>query len=136
MWVIILISLIVNKKTMNTKNLIIAVVVLAAVIGGIYYFSRMYYPTPSGNNNNNVPETGNAVNIQNFSFNPPTLTIKAGTTVTWTNNDSAVHDIKMAGFTSDTFSRGESYEYTFENPGTFDYICGIHPSMKGVIIVE
>jgi len=83
-----------------------------------------------------APVTGNAVTIQNFAFNPPELQVKVGDTVTWTNMDSASHTIKSDLFQSDTLKNGDSFSFTFDTAGTYDYICGLHPSMKGKIIVE
>jgi len=82
-----------------------------------------------------TPQGTNAVLIENFAFNPPTLTVKAGTTVTWTNEDTAAHTIKSDTFNSQELGKGGSFEFTFNNPGTYDYACGIHPSMKGTVTV-
>ena len=83
------------------------------------------------------PQTYN-VDIANFEFSPQTLTIKVGDTVTWTNQDSIRHDIKSndGDFYSIPLNQGESYSFTFSQPGTFEYRCGLHPTMKGTIIVE
>ena len=78
----------------------------------------------------------NTINIQNFAFSPATLTVKKGTTVTWTNNDSAQHQIKSTTFNSSQLSKGQTFSFTFNDAGTFDYSCAIHPSMLGKIIVE
>lgn len=83
-----------------------------------------------------VVQTTNAVTIQNFAFSPATLTVPAGTTVTWTNQDSAPHQIKSDTFNSAQLSQGESYQFTFTTKGSFDYSCAIHPSMTGKINVE
>jgi plastocyanin len=80
--------------------------------------------------------TSNTINIENFAFSPATLTVKAGTTITWTNNDGAPHQIKSLTFNSDSLKKGQSFSFTFAKVGTFDYSCGIHPSMLGKIIVE
>lgn len=82
----------------------------------------------------------NAVGIDNFAFGPGSLTVKAGTTVTWTNHDDEVHTVvstdnpqlfKSAGLdTDDTFS------FTFDKPGTYKYFCSIHPRMVGTIVVN
>lgn len=77
-----------------------------------------------------------SVSVKNFSFNPSNLVIKAGTTVIWTNNDSTSHSIKSDNFNSEILDKGESYQFRFNTAGVYDYICGIHPSMKGKIIVE
>jgi len=84
-----------------------------------------------------TPTTGSAmISIQNFAFNPATLTVKKGATVTWTNNDSASHQIKSATFNSSALSQGQRFSFTFNATGTFDYSCAIHPSMLGKIIVQ
>lgn len=76
------------------------------------------------------------ISIRNFSFDPSLLTINPGTTVTWTNLDSAPHQIKSDSFNSSSLSQGQSYSFTFNGTGTFDYSCSIHPSMKGTVIVK
>lgn len=77
-----------------------------------------------------------AVSIENFSFKPQALTIKAGTTVTWTNNDTVVHNIKSAEFSSPDMKQGDTFQHKFDKAGTYDYNCGVHPTMTGKIIVE
>lgn len=78
----------------------------------------------------------NTVTIQNFAFNPGTLTVKQGTKVTWTNQDSATHKIKSATFNSGDLHQGDTFAFTFNTKGSFDYSCAIHPSMTGKIVVE
>lgn len=80
--------------------------------------------------------SSNSVLIQNYSFSPSTLTVKAGTTVTWTNKDSATHNLKSSTFSSPDLGTGDTFKFTFNTPGTFDYSCGIHPTMTGTIIVQ
>lgn len=84
--------------------------------------------------------SGNAITIKNFAFDPPALTVKAGTVVTWMNHDSAPHAIVSdtglpETFSSDTLSTGLSYSFTFTRPGTYTYHCSIHPSMTGTVTV-
>lgn len=79
---------------------------------------------------------GSTVSIESFAFNPATLPVKAGTTVVWTNNDSVAHNIKSTGFNSPTMAKGQTFEFKFDTKGTFEYSCGIHPSMTGKIVVE
>jgi plastocyanin len=76
------------------------------------------------------------ITIQNFAFNPVVLTVTKGTTVTWTNNDSVTHQIKSETFNSDRLGNGESFSFTFNQTGNFDYVCAIHSTMKGKIIVN
>jgi amicyanin len=80
-----------------------------------------------------------AVGIDNFTFNPQKLTVKAGTTVTWTNRDDIPHGIAATG---NSFARSgaldteDHYSFTFTTPGTYQYFCYIHPHMTGTIVVE
>lgn len=82
------------------------------------------------------PKASISVNIRNFAFTPATLTVKKGTTVTWTNADSAPHQIKSSSFNSEILNNGQSFSYTFNDVGNFDYLCAIHPYMVGKIVVE
>ncbi len=82
---------------------------------------------------------GGAVSIDNFTFGPQTLTVKAGTTVTWTNKDDIPHGIASANnaFTkSKALDTNDSYSFTFTTPGTYQYFCYIHPHMTGTVVVE
>lgn len=79
------------------------------------------------------------VTIQNFTFNPATITVNAGDTITWTNADAAVHSARATGgsFDTGTLFQGDSKTITFSVPGTFAYICGIHgASMSGTVVVN
>ena len=82
--------------------------------------------------------TGSAVSIANFSFQPPTMTIAVGTTVTWTNNDSTGHTVTAddGSFKSGTLAPGATFSQTFAAAGTFAYHCSIHSSMKAAVIVQ
>ena len=83
-----------------------------------------------------APAVASVVSIQNFAFNPSSLPVKKGATVTWTNNDSVPHQIKSTTFNSNLLSNGQTYSFTFNDVGTFDYSCAVHPSMVGKIIVS
>src|SRR5580698_11439615 len=79
------------------------------------------------------------VSIDNFTFNPQTLTVKAGTTVTWTNKDDIPHGIAATGNAfkrSNAMDTDDTYSFTFTTPGTYQYFCYIHPHMTGTIMVE
>ena len=80
---------------------------------------------------------GVSVDIKNFAFNPKTVTIKVGQTVTWTNQDSVSHPLRGdGGIDSGDMPGGKSYSKTFDTEGTFDYECTVHPQMKGQVVVE
>jgi amicyanin len=91
-------------------------------------------PTPA---DSPAPQGGTSVNISDFKFNPATLTVPVGTTVTWTNQDEEPHTIaaKDGSFRSPGMDTHGIYSYKFAAPGSFDYICSIHPFMAGTVVV-
>lgn len=78
----------------------------------------------------------NTVVIKGFAFSPTEIKIQPGSSVTWLNEDSAPHTIEVDGITSAKIASGDRFGYTFANPGEYSYICGLHPSMKGKVIVQ
>ena len=82
--------------------------------------------------------SGDTISISNFTFVPGTLTVSAGTTVTWTNNDSTAHIVASdtGVFVSGNLSQNAVFSYTFNNAGTYPYHCSIHTYMTGTIIVK
>jgi plastocyanin len=83
--------------------------------------------------------TPNTVTIDNFFFTPGSVTVKAGTAVTWTNKDDIPHGIASANNAfkkSPALDTDESYTFTFATPGTYQYFCYLHPKMVGTIVVE
>lgn len=83
-------------------------------------------------------EQTSKVAIENFAYTPATITVKKGTTVTWTNQDETKHDVNADGgtFKSELLAKGESFSFTFDEVGTFKYHCTPHPNMLGTVIVE
>jgi YVTN family beta-propeller protein len=79
-----------------------------------------------------------SVSIKGFAFNPGSITIKSGQTITWTNNDSVPHTVtsKDGRWDSGDINPGASFSRTFEQEGSFAYYCTIHPSMLGEVIVK
>lgn len=79
----------------------------------------------------------NEISIQGNAFNPDSLTVKVGETVTWINNDSYAHTVtaKTGEFDSGNMASGAEFSFTFDKEGTIDYICGIHTFMTGKIVV-
>jgi plastocyanin len=78
-----------------------------------------------------------SVKIDNFTFEPAELTVKAGTTVTWTNRDDIPHTVVSAGkFRSKALDTDDRYSFTFTSPGDYKYFCSLHPHMVGTIKVE
>jgi plastocyanin len=83
------------------------------------------------------PAATSSVDIFESSFRPAVITVRVGTTVTWTNHDRAAHRLAVKGAPS--FSRplrtGDAYAYTFDQPGAFGFVCIEHPVTRGVVVV-
>lgn len=143
-----------NKRA----TVLIAVVVALALVGvGIWVIALNNNPvtetqtTTTQSPSNNTPPSGGAtepqattdkITIENFAFTPPSITVKKGTKVTWTNKDSVVHTVEpdsgapSGGPTnSGDIGKDGQYSFTFDAVGTFSYHCGPHPYMKGKVIV-
>ena len=86
-----------------------------------------------------APVAGDAVAITGFAFAPAALTVKVGTTVTWTNNDGDAHTVTSQGsggpLQSAALATGQSFSYTFTTLGTYVYLCTIHPFMTATVTV-
>lgn len=92
-----------------------------------------------GSSNDGGGQAPNTVDISNFAFSPQTITLAAGTEITWTNKDAAAHTVTSddGNFpSSGNLSQGQTYKVTFSTAGTFPYHCTIHPSMTGTVIVN
>lgn len=76
--------------------------------------------------------------IKDFMFTPTSLTVKAGTTVTWVNMDDEPHTVVLSTglFRSGGIDTNESYSFKFDKPGTYGIVCSIHPRMVATIVVE
>lgn len=150
-----------NKKLVGG---IIAVIAIVGLIAAVVVAQRDSNGTDTNSNSNsesdnitggqhaNVPSNSNSddgntdsqtvttdeVEIEGFAFSPTSIKIKKGTTVTWTNKDSVEHTVTGvdgADMDSGLFGKGETFSYTFNEVGTFGYICEPHPSMKGEVTV-
>lgn len=135
------------------KNFLTAIIAVIVLLGAYIVVANIYKTgyrapnqnPPAGNGGQANSVTANAVTIENFAFNPQTITVKRGASVTWTNNDLAPHQIAsdphpareiLPALFSDSLSKGQAYTFTFDKAGNFGYHCHIHPSMKGTIVVE
>jgi plastocyanin len=77
------------------------------------------------------------VTIDNFTFTPAELTVKVGTTVTWSNHDDIPHTVVSAGkFRSKAMDTDDSFSFTFTTAGEYKYFCSLHPHMTGTVKVE
>jgi plastocyanin len=92
-----------------------------------------------GNGGSGGTGPGTQVSMKDIKFNPGTVKIKAGQTVTWTNDDSVGHDVTGDDFKSGDpggLANGDTFEHTFKKAGTFDYVCSVHPGMEGKVEVK
>jgi plastocyanin len=83
--------------------------------------------------------SGATIKIDNFSFGPSNITIPAGTTVTWTNNDDVPHVVASDDkqmFKSKALDTDDHFSFTFTKPGTYNYYCAIHPKMTAKVVVQ
>ena len=78
------------------------------------------------------------VKIDNFTFNPKQVTVKAGDTITWVNHDDIPHTVtsQTQAFRSKALDTDDKFSFTFATPGTYPYFCALHPQMTGTIVVE
>lgn len=83
------------------------------------------------------------VGMKGIKFDPAEVTVKVGGTVMWTNNESVPHDVTKEDGPGPDFSsgngnmkQGDTYEQTFKEAGTVNYVCTVHPNMKGTVTVE
>jgi len=115
---------------------------IALLIGAVGVTSLLAATPPGLTASEEAVAAGTAnsatVNIDNFAFAPATLTVTAGTTVTWKNDDDSPHRIgdKNGTFKSAALDTDDTFSHTFTAPGEYAYICTIHPYMAGKIIVK
>jgi len=91
------------------------------------------------NSSSSAPTATDMVTIKDMAFSPASITVKKGTTVTWTNNDAIAHTVTetdgQTGPNSGDLAPGKTYTFTYNTAGTFKYHCSIHPSMTGTVTV-
>ena len=118
---------------MEDKKLIIGVAFAVAV--ALVVFVATQSGTTVKAADKSAPAT---VKIDNFIFGPQSLTVVAGTTVTWTNNDDVPHNVVSDDkqFKSRALDTGEQFSYTFTKAGTYSYFCSVHPKMNGQVVVK
>jgi plastocyanin len=84
------------------------------------------------------PAAAAEIKIDNFSFNPASIRVAAGTAVTWVNHDDIPHNVMSTDkiFKSKALDTDDRFSYTFAKPGRYPYFCGLHPKMTGEVIVQ
>jgi plastocyanin len=126
---------------------ILAVIIVLVIVFGIYYFAQApaapvspAVTAPVTEQPTTTPEATLAkiynISVINYAFAPAVLNVAKGDTVVWINQDPVTHKIAGGALNGPAMSTGQSYSFVFNTPGTFEYHCAIHPSMKGTIIVK
>lgn len=137
----------------------IVVIVLVLIGGGLWFANKNSNDKGSTNSTNSststntnsssesnnsssgsaAPTATDAVSIKDMAFTPADITVKAGTTVTWTNNDSVAHTVtetdSQTGPNSGNLEPGKTFTFTYSAAGTYKYHCSIHPNMTGTVTV-
>ena len=115
---------------MLTKRNLLFALTLALIVVGFTAYSRGAHA--------HTTLDANEIVIQNFAFEPSTLTVKPGTKVTWVNRDDEPHTATATdkSFNSKTLENGDRFSTEFNAPGTYKYYCALHPKMTGQIIVK
>lgn len=114
-------------------------ILILAIAAGCGAGDRQAGPTPDQPAASPSPAAGgsHAVDIFDFGYNPATFQTSAGTTITWTNTGDAPHTVTFEeGPDSGQIEPGGTFEHAFDTPGIHDYMCTIHPSMRGVVNVS
>jgi len=121
-----------NNHFLGNTAVIMAITV-TLLLGSSGCTKNMNDPKGSGGN-----PSSSEVFIQGSAFTPATLTVSAGTTVTWTNKDGLTHNVtsNTGVFSSGSISNNGTFSFTFNSMGSFPYHCTIHPSMTATVIVN
>ena len=121
----------------------VAIALLALALGGSLFLGCGSSSKKSATKSASTAKSsgGDTVQIKGFAFSPSTLNVKAGTKVTWTNNDSTDHTVTADKSDATTFQsghlgNGKTFWFMFEKPGTYKYFCSIHNYMKASIVVS
>ena len=114
--------------------------IVVVVIGGFALIGSNSGSRGQTSTASQSPATTNTVEIKGYAFNPSAISIKSGTTVTWTNSDAVAHTVTSDGsskevFDSGNLDKGKTFSYKFAAAGTFTYHCTPHTNMHGTITV-
>jgi plastocyanin len=127
-------------KLAATTTCVAAALVLAACGGGEDSTESSSSPAATATATATEAASADTVTVKAFNFQPDPITVKAGTTVKWVNEDGAEHDVTAddESYKGDLEADGGTFEHTFEEPGTYDYVCSLHsgPGMKGQVVVQ
>ena len=123
---------------MNVRVVLFAMMMIVASLSGCLEDDSTISQGGTDTNDTEIENQDGSVNISNFVFEPSELTILINNNVTWLNLDSATHTATDDGgdFDSGNLDNGDSFTFSFNTVGTYEYHCDIHPSMVAKIIVS
>lgn len=139
------------KKLLDDRRLLLPVLLTAVAIavGSVLIIVLTKDPssgdsTSAGAPSSSTPSAGGSagggdvkINISDFKFKPDTVTVKAGSSITWVNEDAAPHTATAKdGFDTGTLKKGDSKAVTVSKPGSFSYVCQFHAFMTGTVVVK
>lgn len=126
--------------TKRLPLLLAAACALALVAAGCGSSSKKTTANPPPAASSTQPSSGGTVTVdmKNIAFSPNSVTVKVGQTVKWVNQDTVAHNVtaQSGAFKSTNFGPGGSFTFKATKPGTFGYVCTIHPGMNGTLIVK
>lgn len=139
------------KNKLPIPLIVIAVVVILGIIGVVVYATNQGSNTKKTDSSKNMDKMkdnsksadmkavkSDTVKIENFAFTPAHISVKIGTKVTWTNEDSIQHNVVGDSFkdlNGPLLDQGKTFSYTFKKAGDYPYHCNPHPYMKGTVTV-
>jgi plastocyanin len=114
-----------------TRGFVLSAIAAGALVAGVINFAaadnQAATPAPAA--------SPHVVSMKDFAFSPATITVPAGATVRWKNDDSVAHTVTAKGFDSGNLDSGRSFTYTFTKSGSYPYVCTYHPGMAGTVVV-
>ena len=126
---------------MKITSFILGAAAVALLIVIMALGPRVFGPASeatAASSHGSAPASDVEVKIDNFAFAPETITVAVGSSVRWVNRDEDTHNIvgDDKSFKSKALDTNDEFSFTFSKPGTYSYVCSIHPRMKGKVVVE
>jgi plastocyanin len=130
---------------MSITNIVVALGIISAFVVGVAIITSTSAEAQAGGTIS-VSIVPGASTLTNTAFQPNPVNVKVGDTVRWTNDDNTIHTViegnpatggeVEGGFASEILGPGVTFEHTFNQTGTFEYYCNLHPNMVGTVIVS
>jgi plastocyanin len=131
---------------MTTKTVVVALGIISAFVLGVSTLTLAPVGAQAGGSTISVSIVPGASTLTDTAFQPNPVNVKIGDPVRWTNNDNTIHTViegnpatggeVQGGFASDILGPGTTFEHIFNQTGTFEYYCNLHPNMVGTVIVS